>query len=108
MVKQPSRSWQFVVSLTCIGLVAYFAYHAVSGRHGLERRLQLQREAARLERELEQLAAERSRLEHRVALLANGRVHPDMLSEQARRLLNYSHPDDIILIQIKDTPAGRP
>ena len=91
------RSWQPLVSLFCAGLIAYFAYHAVTGRHGFERRLQLQQEATRLERELEQLEAHRARLERDVALMRSDGIDRDMLSEQARRVLHFSHPRDVFI-----------
>jgi len=91
------RSWQPLVSLLCVGMIAYFAYHAVTGRHGFERRLQLQQEASRLERELERLDATRDRLKRDVALMRADGVDPDMLSEQARRVLHFAHPKDVFI-----------
>jgi len=43
------------------------------------------------------------RLESRTALLRPDNLDRDMLDERARLMLNYSHPDDIIIIQPQRT-----
>lgn len=98
---------QFLVVCLCLGLGVYFVFHAVSGRHGLEARAQLQAEEQRLARELAGLEAQRDALAHDNALLG---AHPnlDMLDEQARRVLNFAAPEDRILIQITDTLRAKP
>ncbi|MBI1384958.1 MAG: septum formation initiator family protein [Rhizobiales bacterium] len=91
------QSWHFLVSLCCIGLIGYFAYHAVHGRHGFERRIQLQHEARRLERELDELEAVRRTLSRDVALLRPEGIDPDMLGEQARRILRLAPANGLVI-----------
>jgi cell division protein FtsB len=56
----------------------------------------------RLEAELKALKEERVRVEHDVALVTTrAREEPDLLDEQARALLNYTRPDEIVVLRAK-------
>ena len=83
--------------LLCLCLTAYFAYHAVHGRHGLEARSRLTERSALLEFEIKSLEAVRARLQRDVALLAPDRPDPDIVEEIARGVLGFVHPDDRIV-----------
>lgn len=80
--------------LTCLGLTAYFAFHAIEGRHGFEARAQLVERTGLLEFELKSLEAVRFRLARDVALLAAEPPHPDFVEEIARDVLGFAHPAD--------------
>jgi cell division protein FtsB len=99
------KSWNgryAVLFAVCLALIGYFAYHAVEGNHGLHRRAALQEKIARLETELSSLKAERERIEHEVALItARVREQPDLLDEQARGLLNFARPGDMVVLRPK-------
>ena len=82
----------------CLLLIAYFGYHAVQGDLGLVSYLQLNQKIAHLDQEAAIVAAQRTDLEHRVALLSpNNGVDPDLLDEQARFMLGYSHRDELVI-----------
>jgi cell division protein FtsB len=84
----------------CVALTAYFAYHAVEGQHGLHKRALLEQRVRQLEEELAALVKERQRIEHDVALITErARSQPDLLDEQARSLLNYARPDEIVVLR---------
>jgi cell division protein FtsB len=84
----------------CVGLIAYFSYHAVHGGHGLERRAALEGRIRSLEAELAALRAERKLFERDVSLVTEKAARePDLLDEQARALLNFAKPTDIILVR---------
>jgi cell division protein FtsB len=86
----------------CVALIGYFAYHAVEGDHGLHKRTMLSEKIKRLEAELKALKEERVRVEHDVALVTTrAREEPDLLDEQARALLNYTRPDEIVVLRAK-------
>jgi cell division protein FtsB len=86
----------------CLALTAYFAYHAVEGEHGLHKRSLLEQRVRQLEEELAALVKERQRIEHDVSLITErARTQPDMLDEQARALLNYAKPDEIVVLRTK-------
>jgi len=96
-------------AITAIGpivwacLVLYFAYYAVYGDRGLMAMRQLQNEVEQARTQLDTVHQERVRLESRTALLRPDNLDRDMLDERARLMLNYSHPDDIIIIQPQRT-----
>ncbi len=89
---------QILVSLICLFLMSYFAYHAIKGKHGLEARSSLYSQALRLERKLAGLEAVQFRLERDIALMSDGNVDHDMLEEKARDILNFARADDIIIL----------
>ena len=84
----------------CLALIGYFAYHAVQGEHGLHKRALLEQRVKQLEADLAVLVKERQRIEHDVALITQrARTQPDLLDEQARALLNYARPDEIVVLR---------
>lgn len=83
--------------LGCL-LVAYFVYHAVQGDHGALAWRQLDLRIAEARVSLDDLVGQRDFLEHRVGLLRPDSLDADMVEEQGRRLLNFTHPDDVIVI----------
>jgi cell division protein FtsB len=86
----------------CLALTGYFAYHAVEGEHGLHKRALLEQRVHLLEEELAALVKERQRIEHDVALITErAKSQPDMLDEQARALLNYARPDEIVVLRTR-------
>lgn len=88
---------QGLVVLSCLGLTAYFAFHAYQGRHGFEARAQLVERTSLLQFEIESLEAVRSKLARDVALLGSEPPHPDLVEEVARDLLGFVHPSDRIV-----------
>ena len=89
-----SRPRQVTVLLLCLGMTAYFAHHAVSGRHGLEARSRLTERSDLLDFEIKSLEAVRAKLERDVALLAPERPDGDIVEEIARDVLGFVRPDD--------------
>jgi cell division protein FtsB len=102
VLRQPNhdrrmRLRQITVLLLCLGLTAYFAYHAINGRHGLETRSRLIDRSALLEFEIKSLEAVRARLQRDVALLTPDKPDPDIVEEIAREVLGFVHPDDVVV-----------
>lgn len=92
----------FLIFALFTALIAYFSYHAVDGDHGLHKQALLSEKILRLETELAALQKERLRIEHDVALVTlRVRTDPDLLDEQARALLNYVHPGEIVVLRPK-------
>jgi cell division protein FtsB len=93
-----------ILLILCLALIGYFAYHAVRGDYGLDRRALLTEKIELLEAELADLRDRRLRLEHDVSLMTT-RVEneTDLLDEQARSLLNYVHPGDIVVLRAEQT-----
>lgn len=78
-------------------VVAYFVYYAVQGDRGLIALKQIQGEIAQAEEVLQQVAAERERMERRAQLLRGDNLDRDMLDERARSMLNLSGERDVII-----------
>lgn len=97
------------VLLLCLCLTAYFGFHAVKGKHGLEARAGLVSRAERLGTELDGLVAVRRRLEREVALLSEQKPDLDYVEEVARGMLGYARPGDVVLIgRNAGSEGGRP
>lgn len=78
-------------------LVVYFAYHLVQGEHGVIALNRLEGEVAQAEATLERVGGEREALQARVEMLSPPAIDRDLLSERARRVLNVTHPHDVVL-----------
>ncbi len=95
-----------LICLTCLAMIAYFTYHLVSGGHGLEARSELYARVIALRGELAGLRAVRRHIERDVDLMRAGRLDPDMLDERARAILNFAHPNDIVIFDGKTSATG--
>jgi cell division protein FtsB len=84
-----------------LGLIVYLISGLMGGERGLSAKRQLRHDIADLQVKAAALDARRAFLEKRINALDP--VHPDldMLGEQARRVLFYSEPDEVLL-----TPAA--
>jgi len=77
--------------------VVYFAYHAIEGERGMGAWWRVTQQIEHAEITLAATARERARLERRVRLMRPDSLDPDMLEEQVRAMLNYAHPDDVVI-----------
>nr|WP_232823099.1 septum formation initiator family protein [Oceanibium sediminis] len=84
-------------SILVIGAISYFTYAAVQGDYGTFRRLQVEAQAVKLERELQVLRTERAVLENRTRRLSTEYLDLDLLDEQARKVLGLARADEIII-----------
>jgi cell division protein FtsB len=57
----------------------------------------LEQQATALAADLNEAKTERERWERRVGLLKSDGLDPDMLDEQARSLLGYADPHDLVM-----------
>src|SRR5215469_14467018 len=78
-------------------LAGYFVYHAVQGDRGILAWMQVNQQIKAAQAELNQSDDAREAMEQRVALLSNSSLDLDMLEERARVMLNFSHPDDVVI-----------
>ena len=86
-------------------LAGYFFYHAVQGDRGIVAWMQLNQQIRVSEDELAKTDTERREMEQRVALLSNSSLDLDMLEERARVMLNFAHPDDLVIFLKSQQPA---
>lgn len=86
------------VFLIAVGVVmAYLAMAALQGRHGFFSLLRVEAEEERLKTELAGLQADREYAQNKTFRLSTDTLDPDILDEQARRVLGLGGPNEIIL-----------
>lgn len=80
-----------------ITLGVYFAIISLRGEDGLYRRLEAEAEAQVLERDLAKLTAEVAALKNRTKRLSDSFLDLDLLDQQARDVLGYVRPDEMVI-----------
>ena len=90
---------RFAPTLALASAIAYLGYHALEGDQGLYSYWLTQSRIAETQAELALAQAERRDLEDRVARLSpdQGALDLDYVEERAREVLNFAHPDEIII-----------
>jgi cell division protein FtsB len=78
-------------------LGSYFTFAAVQGDHGLFRRIQIEAETRALAAERDRLAAELAAARNLTRRLSDGWLDLDLLDQQARDVLGYLRPDEIVI-----------
>lgn len=96
------RSFGSVLLGLCVSLFCYFGYHTINGDHGIEARGVLKTKISRLSLDLSHLTRRRQLLDRDVALMQPDQIDPDILDEQARRVLNFARPDEIIVLRLDE------
>ncbi len=103
-----SRRFDTTVTLVCLTLLGYFAWHASKGPRGFGFRDGLSTQASTLKSELAEIDTRRLELEHRVSLLRPETIDPDMLDELARSQLEMAGPSDLVVKFPEQNPQGNP
>jgi cell division protein FtsB len=80
------------------GLICYFGYHMISGGRGMLAYFKLSSQISSFQSELELVRMERLNLEHSANLLKSESLDLDLLEEQAKKILGYAKPQEIVLI----------
>ena len=94
----PKRTLQTIASVAGACIVGYFLYHTVEGDHGWLAMLRLKGQVNSAQANLSELQAQHQELDHRVQLMRPGSLDPDLLDEKSREMLDYSKPNEIIVI----------
>lgn len=81
-----------------LGLFIYFSYHLITGDRGFLVMRKLRESFETSSKELTELTKKQDHIENKVSLLRTKSIDPDMLDEQARKILGYGENDEIILI----------
>lgn len=90
---------RLAVPAICSVLLAYFVFHAWSGKYGIEAMREIREERTQLEYGLARLKLEHAAIEARVRLLRDGTIEKDMLDEQARHMLNLTAPNEVVILR---------
>ncbi|HKK28851.1 MAG TPA: septum formation initiator family protein [Alphaproteobacteria bacterium] len=86
-----------VLPLGLLLIAAYFALNAVYSERGYLNMVEKADAVHQARFELDLLEQERHRLEQRVNLLKGEAIGRDLLEEEARRILNVAHRDEVVV-----------
>ena len=86
-----------VYAVIVIALMCYLTFAALQGEHGLFRLFQVEAQETALRAELAELQAERALVANKARRLSTEHLDPDLLDEQARRILGLGRPDEMII-----------
>jgi cell division protein FtsB len=90
---------RLILPAVTIVFLSYFGFHAWHGEYGIYSKYALEERTAALQKQLDSVRNQRLALETRVRLLRDGSIEKDMLDEQARRSLNLSHGDELVILR---------
>jgi cell division protein FtsB len=79
----------------CCAVTAYFAHSAVFGERGIRALRQTEDRLDLAKHDLAAVRAKREALSHRISLLDEKRIDPDLLEEVARGVLLETRPGEV-------------
>ena len=85
------------VTFVSLTLAAYFIFSAIQGDYGILRQAVYQTEADGLQRELNVLQRSIAQLENKTLRLSDHYLDLDLLDQQARDVLGFIRPDEIVI-----------
>jgi len=91
-----TRNLPLLLGALCVG---YFGFHATWGDRGLLATESLEARTATRAIHLAELAQEQATLQRRVLLMSGPAVDADILDEQVRRVLGWTLPEDIVILE---------
>jgi cell division protein FtsB len=93
-----------LLPLLGVSLSGYFAYHLLTGDHGLYAWTRLNEEIRQAKQDAAHVHALREAEERRVAHLRTETIDPELLDEQAREHLNLVAPGEIVILNDAQNP----
>ena len=87
------------VTLVSLTLAAYFCFSAIQGDYGILQRAEYVTEASILQENFEQIKKSILLLENKTLRLSESYLDLDLLDEQARNILGFIRPDEIVIHQ---------
>ena len=86
-----------VFVLVVVALMGYLSFAALQGEHGLLSLFRVEAQELRLKEELATLQTERAAIANKTKRLSSGHLDLDLLDEQARKVLGFGQPNEIII-----------
>jgi cell division protein FtsB len=80
-----------------LAITWYFGWNALHGTRGLEAQSAERSQLTRAQEDFATVDATRATWETRVTALGGPSIAPDMLDEEARKVLNLSDPSDLVV-----------
>jgi cell division protein FtsB len=101
-MRSDGRPWflrRLLLFVLLSGLIVHVARDAIFGAHGLIMKHQLEARIAGLETEIAKLKGERTELERDANRLGSDAAKdPALLDEEARAILDFAKPTDIVIV----------
>lgn len=89
-----------------LSVVGYFIYHSIQGDRGILAWMQLQERLLTAQSQVQEIIKIRQELEGKVKNLRPESINRDLLDQQVRLQLGYTHPDEVVILKI-DSPHTR-
>lgn len=93
-----SRFSGFIIPVFSAFVIAYFVYHAQTGRYGIHAMRAMDQKAVVLKYELSKIVKKRIQMQDRVALLSDGTLEADALDEHAREVLGLAGANELVIL----------
>ncbi|MFN7710140.1 MAG: FtsB family cell division protein [Holosporales bacterium] len=99
------RSHRYMWPALAISISGYFVYHLLEGAHGIFAWQRLDANMVQAKARLMALKEQHDQLERRVQLMRPGNICPDLLSEQARKVLGFVNAREVVVLR-EDVAQG--
>ena len=84
-----------IVPTICCAVSLYFGYSGIAGQRGVLALRHTETELTAAQRDLATIKADRQALQHRITLLGDKSLDPDLLEEVARTVLAQGRGDEV-------------
>jgi cell division protein FtsB len=95
---------KLVLPIIGVGLLVYFIYHIIQGKHGWLSWRKLEQEIELSKKELDVLKEDHENLKNKVTLLRPESLDEDMLDERVRTMLGTAKESEIVIIDEEEGP----
>lgn len=94
-------SQKAIAPFLALSIIGYFIYHSIQGDRGILAWVQLQERLGQALYQLNKTVKERRALEEIVQDLRPESINRDLLDQQVRLQLGYTHPDEVVILRIE-------
>lgn len=94
-------SQKAIAPFLALSIIGYFIYHSIQGDRGILAWVQLQERLGQAIYQLNKTVKERRALEEIVQDLRPESINRDLLDQQVRLQLGYTHPDEVVILRIE-------
>jgi cell division protein FtsB len=94
-------SQKAIAPFLALSIIGYFIYHSIQGDRGILAWVQLQECLGQAIYQLNDTIKERRSLEEIVQDLRPESINRDLLDQQVRLQLGYTHPDEVVILHLE-------
>lgn len=100
-------SQKAIAPFLTLAVVGYFIYHSTQGERGILAWIHLQDRLQQVQHQLDETIHYRQALEEKVKGLRPESLNRDLLDQQVRLLLGYTHPDEVVILKLRDSDQSK-